>query len=55
MLSGVGIRLGLGLGYTLSDCVGAQTLKSLLTGCLVERVQTADTNPVSQKHTHTHT
>lgn len=39
--------------------LGAQTLKSLLTGCLVERVQTADTNPASQtrrnNHTHTHT
>lgn len=34
----------------LSDCVCAQTLKSLLTGCLVERVQTADTNPVSNTH-----
>lgn len=39
--------------------LGVQTLKSLLTGCLVERVQTADTNPASQtrrnNHTHTHT
>lgn len=48
----------IGLGYSLCDSVGAQTLKSLLTGCLVERVQTADTNPASQtrrnNHTHTH-
>lgn len=37
------------IGTTIgsSGCVSAQSLKSLLTGCLVERVQTADTNPVS--------
>lgn len=47
----------IGLGYSLCDSVGAQTLKSLLTGCLVERVQTADTNPASQtrRNNHTHT
>lgn len=48
-------RIGsLSVSVSLSGCVSAQTLKSLLTRCLVERVQTADTNPVSQTHTETH-